>query len=282
MRIPTTKTALLLCALLSLSGCRKAEPAAQPAQTQGTQTQPAQGADSALTVRGTMTLGLGGKRQTSVHTGQSLIGRRIGVMLPGQWGAPATVLAETTLRQGPEGASWELTLPAPDASLLSAPQGLPPGAEACRDRVDRVDPKGARIGQTRFIAAFDHPGGRGEDHEALESAPGGFETLDSFKYTTPTGPEGAGVQATGLRLVYADQDVHIRLKMTCSEPGRTVVLDQDATLKAGWNLLENRTEAAAPPPPAGSQADAQGGHVTVSTTLRTAALETPVNLAPRH
>jgi len=229
-----------------------------------------------------MTLGLGGARQTSVHTGQSLIGRRVGVMLPGQWGAPATVLAETTLRQGPEGASWELTLPAPDTSLLATPLGLPPEAGRCRDRFEAITPKDARIRQTRFIAAFDHPGGRGEDHEALENAPGGFETLDSFKYTTPTGPEGAGVHATGLRLVYADQDVRIRLKMTCSEPGRTLMLDQDAVLKAGWNLLENRTEASATPPPEGSQADARGGHVTLSTTLGATSLETPVNLAPRH
>ncbi|MDP9765364.1 hypothetical protein [Deinococcus enclensis] len=275
---------VLVPALLmgGLSGCKSgsqagenASPAEQPVQAH---------------VSGTFTVALEGASigmaaGKSVHTATEAAGRTLALAIHPPEGEVRTIATSPLTSD----LKWLLPLRDVDREVLGpVTQSMVTFPDSCDvQRQSFSDPE-ARVAVGTFVADLPHTEGQTgvpghEQENAPESeggsratAPEGYERLGMFGTASrETGPEGqVRLVMVGHQLRFADRDVEVALLVTCQDKTRAYVIDQSISLKAGWNLVENRSVVEVTP--------GKAALPKMTNTLRSVPLSTPVRLNLVH
>ena len=266
-----------------LSGCKPGAPAAA--------TEPQADRPIQAHVSGTFTVALEGASigmvdGKSVHKAKDVAGRTLALAIHPPEGDVRTI-ATAPLSSD---LAWRLPLRDVDSDALGpVTQSMVTFPDSCDVKRQSFSDLEARVAAGTFVAALPHADGQTgvPGHEQQENAPepeggyratapDGYERLGMFGTASrETGPEGqVRLVMVGHQLRFADRDVEIALQVTCQDKTRAYAIDQSITLKAGWNLVENRSVVEVT---SGKQALPK-----MTNTLRAVPLSTPVRLNLVH
>lgn len=285
-RSPALPVVLLPVLLMgALSGCKSGS--APQAEANDPQAElPAQ-----AHVTGTLTVALEGESLgmaagKSVHTATEAVGQSLALAVHPPEGS-VRVIATSPLTSD---LKWRLPLRGLGEEFLGpVTQSMTTFSDSCDVKRQSFSDPEARVAAGTFVAGLPHADGQTgvPGHEQKEgapepeggyraTAPDGYERLSMFGTASrEAGPEGqVRVVTAGHQLRFADRDVEIALLVTCQDKTKTYVIDQSIQLKAGWNLVENRSVVEVTP---GTKALPKW-----TNTLRAVPLSTPVRLNVVH
>lgn len=230
---PVLPLAALSLVTLLLSSCREG-------------TGSTSGAPGGQAVKGRVHLALGAESEApGLHQNADAAGLTLAVVVDIDTASTPTTLPEGILAQTKvaQDLSWRLALPPVPEGYLTPLMAMENMGEACTVKQTRVSPAGVNIAAAYFALKTAHA----EADPYLEKAPTGFERL--YAPGRPLNEEelanamllhGLNGNYRTYELRYVDRDVEAALVADCRLGGaRLSRIDQQLSLKQGWNLLEH-------------------------------------------